>query len=562
MPRLVDTTIRLLSQDPLAGQVSTGRLLELAALLDRAGFEYLEVTGGGVFDSMVRRGVESPWERIRSLKLRCQTPLAMAVRGRFLVGSKPFSRDLVRRFVASAAESGIDVFRIHDPLNDISNLTDAAAAVGAAGKELVVGLVHNPGPDDEIGELVARAKELPELGASRVVVNDPAGSLGAVHAREIVERVAEASGLPVGLYCQGAAGRALAAAIEAARGGATPIASTIYPVALTLYRPSAEALSQSLHGLGIETGIAIDLLWEACELVDEAMGDEPVRPLPPRVAVRAAEYDLPAGVVAGIDSTLRGQGFPDRLDEVLAELRRLRGGVRLPAAGLPDRERARLAGAPQRAVGAALRGRRRRAPRPDRRSVRRDSPPRRCGGGPCSGAARQRRGLRGVVEREPRRNPRRRRRARRERGGAAAPRPVRRAGEAAAPVGEGTSARRGVARDERARVRTHRADPRPDRRRAGDGDRRGDDRGGRDADHDPPVGRARGRRRSGAARVGPARRGSRRRAGPASAAARRRADRVADGRARSTGHPSPGLRRSWRSATPSRPARRCASSRR
>jgi len=322
--RLVDTTIRLLSQEPLAGQVPTSRLLQLVTVLDRAGFEYLEVSGGGCFDAAVRRGVESPWERIRALKSRCKTPLAMALRGRFLVGARPVPRNVARRFVASAAESGIDVFRLHDPLNDISNLTDAAGAVHAAGKELVVGLVHNPGPPDALDELVERARRLTELGADRVVVNDPVGSLGAAHAREIVERVREASGLPVGLYCQGAAGRALAAAIEAARGGATPIASTIYPLAITLYRPSAEALSQSLDGIGLETGISVATLWEACELVDEALGDQPVPPLPPRVAVRAAEHDLPAGLVAGLDANLRSQGFGDRLDEVLEELAAIR----------------------------------------------------------------------------------------------------------------------------------------------------------------------------------------------------------------------------------------------
>src|SRR3990172_4486114 len=154
--RLVDTTIRLLSQEPLADQVPTARLLELASVLDRAGFEFLEVTGGGCFDAAVRRGVESPWERIRALRARCQTPLAMALRGRFLVGSRPVPRDVARRFVASAAGSGIDVFRLHDPLNDISNLPDAAEAVHAAGEELVVGLVHNPGPPDALDHLVDR----------------------------------------------------------------------------------------------------------------------------------------------------------------------------------------------------------------------------------------------------------------------------------------------------------------------------------------------------------------------------------------------------------------------
>src|SRR6266568_9608993 len=110
MPRLADTTVRLLGQDPLAGRLPTADQLLIAEILDGAGFAYLEVSGGGCFDNAVRRGVESPWERIRALKSRTKTPLALAVRGRFLVGTRPVRGDFARRFVASAAQSGIDVF--------------------------------------------------------------------------------------------------------------------------------------------------------------------------------------------------------------------------------------------------------------------------------------------------------------------------------------------------------------------------------------------------------------------------------------------------------------------
>src|SRR5947208_3146043 len=145
MPALVDTTIRLLSQEPLAGRMPTADLLRLAEVLDGAGFAYLEVSGGGVFDSAVRRDVESPWERIRALKARTTTPLALALRGRFLVGSRPVGGEFAERFVASAAESGIDVFRLHDPLNDVDNLREAARAVVGAGKEFDAGLLYGSG---------------------------------------------------------------------------------------------------------------------------------------------------------------------------------------------------------------------------------------------------------------------------------------------------------------------------------------------------------------------------------------------------------------------------------
>ncbi|MEZ5099536.1 MAG: acetyl-CoA carboxylase biotin carboxyl carrier protein [Thermoleophilia bacterium] len=330
MAVLVDTSIRLLSQEPLAGRVGTARLLELAQTLDGAGFHALEVSGGGCFEDIVRRGVESPWERIRALRARCSSPLVIAVRGRFLVGSRPVSSDIVRRFVASAASSGIDVFRMHDPLNDVENLAEAAAAVREAGKELWLGLVYNALPDGDVEHLVERAAALAELGASRVILNDTAGSLDASHARALVERVADASGLPVGFYTQGAAGRALAAAIEAARGGAAPIAVSIYPVAITLFRPSAEALTQTLAGLGLDPGADLGELWRACELVDEALGEGDAITLAPRVAVRAAEHRLPTGVVGGIDASLRVQGLGDRLDEVLDELALVRAAVGWP----------------------------------------------------------------------------------------------------------------------------------------------------------------------------------------------------------------------------------------
>jgi oxaloacetate decarboxylase alpha subunit len=335
MPALADTTVRLLGQEPLAGRMPTAEQLRVAEVLDRAGFAYLEVSGGGCFDSAVRRGVESPWERIRALKARLDTPLGLALRGRFLVGSRPVDNDFIRRFIASAAENGIDVFRLHDPLNDVSNLREAADAVATGGGEFEAGLVYSPGRTGETNPLMEQARELPSLGAVRILLHDPTGSLQPHRARELVTGLREASGLPVGIYCQGSAGNALAAALEAARAGAELIACAVYPIALTLHRVSGEALSEALAGLGLECDIELSALWEASDLVDEHIGDEPVTPLAPRVAVRAAQHDLPASLVAALDSNLRAQAAGDRLDEAIAELVRIRAEVGWPPLASP-----------------------------------------------------------------------------------------------------------------------------------------------------------------------------------------------------------------------------------
>jgi oxaloacetate decarboxylase (Na+ extruding) subunit alpha len=335
VPTLADTTIRLLGQEPLAGRMPAADQLRLAEILDQAGFAYLEVSGGGCFDAAVKRGIESPWERIRALKARVKTPLGLALRGRFLVGSRPVDADFARRFVASAAANGIDVFRLHDPLNDVSNLREAAEAIAAADRDFEAGLVYSPGPTGEIDVLIERAKALPELGAVRVLLHDPTGSLQPHKAEDLVHALAEASGLPVGIYVQGAGGSALAATLKAAEAGAQLIACAIYPLALSLHRVSGEALAEALAGMGLDPGVDVARLWEASDLVDEHIGDEPVAPLAPRVAVRAAQHDVPAGLVAGLDATLRAQGAGDRLEEVLEELDRIRAEVGWPPLAAP-----------------------------------------------------------------------------------------------------------------------------------------------------------------------------------------------------------------------------------
>jgi oxaloacetate decarboxylase alpha subunit len=323
--RIVDTTIRLLSQQPLAGNASTATVLEVAELLDGAGFAGLEVSGGGCFDAAVRRGVESPWDRIRALKARCaRTPLQIAVRGRFLVGSRPVSDDLVRRFILSAAESGIDVFRLHDPMNDVENLAPAAAAVREAGGRLYAGLAFS-GQMGNLERVVEKARRLADLGAERVLLHDSAGALDPGVCGTVLERLAGAAGVPAGLYCQGTGGKALAMAVEAARHGADPIAVAAYPVASLLNRVAAEVLGESLASLEIEHGIDVERVWEASRFIDAHVTSQmQALPVPPRIILRTAITRLPVGLVAEIDARLRSADALDRLDEVLAELNDVR----------------------------------------------------------------------------------------------------------------------------------------------------------------------------------------------------------------------------------------------
>jgi oxaloacetate decarboxylase (Na+ extruding) subunit alpha len=333
--RLVDTTLRLLGQEPLAGRLPAGRMLDLCERLDEVGFHALEVSGGGCFQAAVTRGVESPWERIRAYRMRAaRTPLAMALRGTFLVGGRPAEADLVRRFILCAAESGIDIFRLHDPLNDADDLAYAADVIRSAGARLYAGLVYaDAAGGDEF--LLRSARRLRDIGADRVLLHDPAGQLEPAAAGRLVERLREAAGVPVGLYCQGPGGTALAVALEAARSGADPVATASYPVAVAAHRPAGELLGQSLEGLGLDSGIDRERLWEAARVIDEGLGAEPLAPLSPHVSLLAALNRVNAGLIANLERRLVHVDASDRLTDVLDEVHRVRAEVGSPPTASP-----------------------------------------------------------------------------------------------------------------------------------------------------------------------------------------------------------------------------------
>jgi oxaloacetate decarboxylase alpha subunit len=85
----------------------------------------------------------------------------------------------------------------------------------------------------------------------------------------------------------------------------------------------------------MDPGIDVRRLWEASDLVDEHVGDEIVTPHAPRHAVRAAEYDLPTGLVAALDTHLRAHAADDRLLETLDELQQIRRETGWPPLAAP-----------------------------------------------------------------------------------------------------------------------------------------------------------------------------------------------------------------------------------
>ena len=97
---------------------------------NHADFFSLEMWGGATFDTAMRFLHECPWERLRSMrKAGAQhtfSNVAQVIQWR---GLYQYPDNVVKAFIKQAAESGIDVFRVFDSLNWVTNMKVAMDAV-------------------------------------------------------------------------------------------------------------------------------------------------------------------------------------------------------------------------------------------------------------------------------------------------------------------------------------------------------------------------------------------------------------------------------------------------
>ena len=104
----------------------------------------------------------------------------------------------------------------------------------------------------------------------------------------------------------------------------------LYPVAVALYRPSAEALADTLEGLGMPAGVDTDTLWRAVALIGDALDGAESTFLAPSIAAKAAQRRTPTWLVEQLAKALAVQGLSERLDDVLDELDVVRRFVGAP----------------------------------------------------------------------------------------------------------------------------------------------------------------------------------------------------------------------------------------
>jgi pyruvate carboxylase len=255
---LTDTTLRDAHQSLLATRLRTIDMTAIApyyASLVPQLFS-LECWGGATFDVALRYLREDPWERLAQLRERVPNLLLqMLLRSANAVGYANYPDNVVRFFVARAAEQGIDVFRIFDSLNWVENMRVAIDAVLESGKLCEAALCYSGNLSDPhekkytLDYYLARARELKAAGTHVLGIKDMGGLIRPRAAYTLVKALKEEVGLPLHFHTHDTSGIAAASVLAAIDAGADAVDGACDAMSGLTSQPNLGSLIEALrHG--------------------------------------------------------------------------------------------------------------------------------------------------------------------------------------------------------------------------------------------------------------------------------------------------------------------------
>jgi len=330
---ITDTTLRDAHQSLIATRMKTEDMLPLARAIDKVGFFSVEAWGGATFDSSIRFLAEDPWDRVRLLREELHhTPIQMLLRGQNLVGYRHYPDDVVNRFVELAQKNGVDIFRVFDALNDIRNMRESMRMVKKVGAHLQGALCYTTSPVNSIPGFIDMAKELYALDCDSICIKDMAGLIMPEAARELITGIKDEIDTHVDLHSHSTSGIASMSYQAAIEAGVDILDTAMSPFALGTSQPPTESVVASLQKTPRDTGIDLVALLEVrdlCMKLREKYGGI-LDPISERVDSNVLVYQLPGGMISNLVSQLREQDALDRLDDVFAEVPRVRADLGYP----------------------------------------------------------------------------------------------------------------------------------------------------------------------------------------------------------------------------------------
>ena len=324
---VTETTYRDAHQSLLATRVRTRDLVRVGPHVARMTPQLLSVEawGGATYDVALRFLAEDPWERLEAIRdAMPNIPIQMLLRGRNTVGYTPRPTAVTDAFVAEAASSGVDIFRIFDALNDVDQMLPAISAVLETGTAVAeVALCYTADLLDPAEKLytldyyLRLAERVAASGAHILAIKDMAGLLRPAAAAKLVTALRERFDLPVAVHTHDTAGGQLATLLAASAAGADAVDAAAAPLAGTTSQPSLSALVAALAHTDRDTGLDLQAVsdlepyWEAVRHLYR-----PFESGLPSPTGRVYHHEIPGGQLSNLRQQAIALGLADRFERI------------------------------------------------------------------------------------------------------------------------------------------------------------------------------------------------------------------------------------------------------
>ena len=323
---LTELVLRDGQQSLIATRMKLDDMLEVAKTMDQVGYWSIEMWGGATYDSCLRYLNEDPWHRLRELKkIFKKTKLQMLIRGKNLVGYKPYSDQIVKAFVEKASLNGIDVFRTFDALNDFSNIELTIKEVKKNGKHAQGAMAYTVSPVHTINSWLDLAKKIEDAGADSLAIKDMAGLLKPNVAFELVSKLKENISVPIHMQTHATTGFSTATNMKAIEAGIDNIDTSISSMSMTYGHTATETIIAMFDETKIFSDIDRNLFPELSshfkrirkkyELYEGSLKG---------VDASMLINQVPGGMLSNLESQLREMDADDKFEEVLNEIPRVR----------------------------------------------------------------------------------------------------------------------------------------------------------------------------------------------------------------------------------------------
>ncbi len=277
MLKIRDVTLRDGQQSHFATRMTQAQIDRVLPFYREAGFYAIEVWGGAVPDSIMRYLNEDPWVRLETIKAAIgdKTKLTALSRGRNLFGYNPYPEAVIEGFNRNAIQSGIDIMRIFDALNDTANIESTIKHVkengGIADCAVCYTVDPKPRKTERLLEIlkgnvihkkvftieyfVRKAQELERMGADMITIKDMAGLIPPIKTGILVKLLKEEVNIPVNFHTHSTPGYGLASTLSAIINGVDIVDTCILNFSGGPAGPSFEIIQIFCNKLKIKTGV-------------------------------------------------------------------------------------------------------------------------------------------------------------------------------------------------------------------------------------------------------------------------------------------------------------------